>query len=121
MKKSDIEKLKDKLKEQKSKLETQLKSFAKKDKKLEHDWDTKYPHINGGVGSQRAETASDEVEEYATLLSIEYSLETQLKDINLALEKIKEKQYGKCEKCKKPISLRRLQAFPAAKTCSKCK
>lgn len=121
MKKTEIEKLKKTLEEKKKSLEAQLRSFAKEGGKLEGNWDTQYPHFNGGVGSQKEEEASDEVEAYVNLLPIEHSLEIQLRDINLALGKIKKKNYGKCEKCAKPISLKRLKAFPAARTCQKCK
>jgi len=118
--KTKLKQFEEKLKKEKEKIESQLRSFAKEDKKLKGDWDTKYPHMDGGVGGQRLEEASDEVETYATLLPIEYSLETQLKDINLALEKIKKGTYGKCEKCGKMIALKKLEAFPAAKVCQNC-
>lgn len=121
IKKTILKHLKEKLEKEKKEIESQLKSFAKEDKKLKGDWDTKYPRMNGGVGSQRLEEASDEVETYATLLPIEYSLENQLKDINLALKKIRKGSYGKCEKCGQQISLKRLEAFPAAKLCTRCK
>lgn len=121
VKKTELKELKKKLEEEKRTIETQLKSFAREDKKLKGDWDTKYPHFDGGVGSQREEEASNEVEAYVNLLAIEHSLEIQLRDVNLALEKIQKGNYGKCEKCGKSISLQRLKALPAARTCSKCK
>lgn len=121
LKKLTLKKLKEKLEEQKKEIENQLKSFAQENKKIKGDWKTKYPRFNGGAGGQLLEQASDEVEAYVSLLPIEHNLEIRLKDINEALEKIKKGKYGICEKCKKPISLRRLNVFPAARTCSKCK
>jgi DnaK suppressor protein len=122
MNKKLIEELKEKLEKEGKSIEKELDKFAKKDDKLKGDWDTVFPKFNGGEsGSGDMEKAADEVEEYSTLLPIEYSLESKLQNINLALEKIKKGTYGKCEKCKKEISEERLRAFPEAKTCNDCK
>lgn len=42
-------------------------------------------------------------------------------DINKAIEKIKNNQYGKCEMCNKQIDIRRLRAKPHAKYCITCR
>jgi len=115
-----IKELKEKLEKQKMSIEADLGKFAKKDENLKDDWDTKYPHFNGGTGSQALEDAADQVEEYVTLLPLEYNLELRLRDTNLALEKIKKGKYGKCEKCGKKIDLERLKIYPEARKCSKC-
>jgi len=120
MKKESLESLKKKLEKEKSQIESELKRFAKKDRNLEGDWDTVFPKFNGGVGGQILEEGADEVEEYSTRLPIEFSLELRLKDINLALDKIKKDKYGICEKCGKKISQSRLTAYPEARTCAKC-
>jgi DnaK suppressor protein len=122
MNKKLIEELKEKLEKEGKSIEKELDKFAKKDSKLKGDWDTIFPNFSGGEsGSGDMEKAADEVEEYSTLLPIEYSLETKLKNINIALEKIKKGTYGRCEKCKKEISEERLRAFPEARTCNDCK
>jgi len=112
--------LKKKLKKEKVEIEEELKKFAKKDEKLEHDWDTRFPHFDGEAGGATLEKAADEVEEYSTLLPIEHSLELKLREINLALERIKKGKYGICENCQKPIEIERLKFSPEAKLCSKC-
>jgi len=117
MNKKLIKEAKEKLEKGKKTIESELERFAKKDDKLKGDWDTRYPKFDGG----HLEEAADEVEEYSTLLPIEYNLEIRLKNINSALEKIKKNKYGFCEKCKKPISIKRLEVYPEATTCSKCK
>lgn len=109
--------LKLKLEAEKTSLEKELSGFAVKDPKLNGDWDTKMPSFDSG----HEEEEQDEMEEYISRLPVEHSLELQLKDVNLALEKIKNKGYGKCEKCEKNISSKRLKIYPAARTCSKCK
>jgi len=113
-------KIREKLENEKAAIEKELKKFAKEDEKLKGDWDTRYPHWDGEAGSAGLEKAADEVEEYSTLLPIEYSLEIRLKNINLALEKIKEGKYGICENCGKKIDKKRLEVCPEARFCLKC-
>ena len=120
MEKKNIKKLKEKLEKEKIAMEQELGKFAKKDRKLKDDWDTRFPEIDGGIGGQLLEDAADQVEEYATLLPIEHILELRLKNINLALERIKKGVYGKCKKCKKPIAEEKLRIFPSTELCNKC-
>jgi RNA polymerase-binding transcription factor DksA len=115
-----LKELKEKLEERKKSIESQLKGFAEKDKKIKGDWDTKYPRTDSGTGSAQLEDAADEVEEYSNLLPVEHSLELQLVDIDSALEKMNKGTYGKCEKCGKEISEERLKANSEAKTCNEC-
>jgi RNA polymerase-binding transcription factor DksA len=122
MEKKLVRELKEKLENEKAAIEEQLRKFAKKDEKLKGDWDTIFPKFDGSeVGSGALEKAADEVEEYSTLLPIEYSLELKLRDIDLALEKIKKGTYGRCEKCGKEIEEERLKVSPEARFCLKCK
>jgi len=121
MNKKLVQKLKARLERDKVRIEKQLRSFAKKDEKLKGDWDTIFPRWDGEAGGAGLEKAADEVEEYSTLLPIEYNLELKLKNIDLALEKIKKGKYGKCEKCEKEIDEKRLKIYPEARFCLKCK
>lgn len=43
-----------------------------------------------------------------------------LEEIDLALSKLARGTYGVCERCKKPISVRRLAVLPATPLCRKC-
>lgn len=113
--------LKERLEKEKKELEEELKRFAKKDERLEHDWDTRFPHFDGESGEAILEKGADEVEEYSTLLPIEYSLELKLREVNLALERIKKGKYGICEKCGRRIPIERLKACPEASFCLKCR
>lgn len=118
---SSLKKIKEKLEAGKKSLEAELEKIAQKDENLPGDWDSKFPKFNGGSASQIQEEGADEVEEYATRLSIEYSLESRLKDVSAALEKIAKGKYGLCEKCGKKIEKERLEVYPEARTCNKCK
>lgn len=115
-----LNELKEKLEKNKETIERELEKFAKKDKKVKGDWNTRFPHWDGDAGSSALEREADEVEEYTTLLPIEHGLETKLKNINLALEKIKKGKYGKCDNCGKEIAEERLKAIPEARFCLKC-
>jgi len=121
MNKKIFQQLKNKLEKDKEVLEKELGAFAKKDKNLEGDWDTRFPQLDGGADDSSLEKEADEVEEYGTLLPIEHSLEKKLQNVNKALEKIKKGKYGICEKCGEVITIERLKAFPVARTCTKCK
>jgi DnaK suppressor protein len=115
------EELKTKLESEKSEIENNLKSFAEKDQNLKGDWDTKFPNLGAGeTGSDALEKGADQVQEYGNMLSVEYSLENRLKDINNALEEIEKGTYGKCDNCKADIPEERLKVFPAARYCIKC-
>lgn len=116
MEKKFLNEAKESLEKTKTALEEELKKFAEKDQGTPGDWDTKYPKFNGtGI-----EEAADEVEAFGNLLPVEHSLETRLKSIGEALEKIKKGKYGLCEKCAKEISEARLRVSPEAKLCQNC-
>jgi len=116
MEKKLIEELKTKLETEKISVERELESFAKKDDSPKGDWETKYPNRENG----NMEEEADEVQEYGNMLPVEYSLELKLKNINSALERMKNGTYGICENCGKEIDEKRLLACPEAKTCLKC-
>ena len=121
MKKDFIQKQKEKLEENKKALHEELSRFAEKNPKIKGDWKSHFPEFDGSeTGGSRLEVASDEVEEYLNRLPVEHSMELKLRNINLALKKIRAGKYGKCDKCKKNIALNRLEACPEAQFCLKC-
>jgi len=113
--------LKEKLEQQKISLETELGKFAKKDKELKGDWDTRFPKANEASGSQAIEDAADQVEKYVNLLPVEHDMELRVQAIDKAIDKIKKGKYGKCEKCGKSIPEERLKIYPEAVFCAKCR
>ena len=116
MQKELLEKLKQSLEQEKIAMEKELETFATEDKKNKDNWDAKYPNQENSDMEEEA----DEVEEYENRLSLEHNLESKLKDVNAALEKIKNGSYGKCENCGKDIEEERLLACPEAKLCMEC-
>ncbi len=99
--------------EDKADLEKQLARFAKKGDCAEGDcYETTFPE---DLGSEIGENAS-EVEQYVGNIALEHSLETQLRDVNDALEKMEQGTYGIDEETGEPIAVERLKAYPAART-----
>lgn len=110
-----LKELKQKLLSAKESLEKELKSFASKDRVLEHDYDAKFPNF----GDEEEQNAA-EVAEYDRNLDLEAKMEVSLKEVNEALAKIEQNGYGLCEKCGQEISPERLKALPYAKKCLSC-
>ncbi|MDO8474121.1 MAG: TraR/DksA C4-type zinc finger protein [bacterium] len=116
MDKNTQAKIREGLLKKKESLQTMLSSFATKDPNLKGDWDSKYPRVpEGGL-----EEAAGEVEEYSTSLPIEHNLETQLQDVDNALGKIEQGNYGACESCGMQIEEERLIVSPGARFCVMC-
>lgn len=120
MEKKILEELKKKLEQEKSFLEKDLSRFADKNKQVPYDYSARFP--NPGERPSADDENAEEIETYDRRLALEHALETRLKEVGEALGKIKKNDgsYGRCEICGKPISIARLRANPAAKTCSRC-
>jgi len=116
MNKSTLEKIKQNMLQRKEQIEAELKNFTKKDEKLKDNYRAEFPDF----GDKEDENAK-EIAEYTDNLSIEYSLEKTLRDINKALEQIEKGNYGKCKYCGKQIPEERLLARPASSACVECK
>lgn len=54
------------------------------------------------------------------IVVLEERLKKDLKEIESALKKIQNGTYGVCERCKKPIDVKRLEAKPEAVYCLSC-
>lgn len=107
--------LKAKLEEEKKKLEKELGNIAESTG-TPGDFETKFDEL----GTDKDDNAT-EVETYADNLSIETSLENQLKDVIDALKRMESGNYGVCENCHEEIDIERLRIYPAARVCIKCK
>ena len=118
MDKKILAETKKKLEQEQALLREDLLRFADKDKKLPDDYDTRFQDLGGR--SSAPDESAEEVETYENLLAIEYALESRLKEVNEALEKINSNNYGRCDVCKKNIEIGRLKANPAAKSCLSC-
>lgn len=108
--------IKKKLEADKKRLEVELAQFTKKNPHDPSDYNAQFPNL----GDQEDENAM-EVAAYGDQLSLERSLEENLKDVNSALKRIGEGTYGVCRYCKKEIDAKRLMARPESSSCIDCK
>ncbi|HEX7586281.1 MAG TPA: TraR/DksA C4-type zinc finger protein [Patescibacteria group bacterium] len=113
--KETIAELKAALLKEKETLEHDLSKIARPVDRAKGDYETSFTEI----GNDREDNTS-EVEQYADDLPVEITLEKKLKDILEALEEMERGDYGICKNCNQEISLERLRANPAARTCINC-
>ena len=116
MDKEVLEKIKKNLSDEKTRLEKELKEFAHKDPSIPDNYKSDFPNF----GNDDDENAN-EVAEYTDRLSLEHTLEKELRDVNKAIEKIEKDDYGKCKYCKEEINKERLIARPTSTSCVACK
>jgi DnaK suppressor protein len=76
----------------------------------------KYPEYG-----DKADENAQEIDEYTTNLATDKVLESTLRDIEGALERIAKGEYGICKYCKQPIGKKRMLARTVANTCVACK
>ena len=72
-----------------------------------------------GYSTHMADDASD-VFEQAKNLALRQNLERELELVDLALQKLREGNWGVCERCGEPINPERLDAMPQARYCLPC-
>lgn len=107
-----IEKMKNKLMEEKGRIEGELKRFANKDKHDKEAYNPRFPDM-----TDKLEESAAEVAQFVDELALEGSFEQTLKAIDHASDKINAGTYGICDVCKKEIDPKRLEANPSAATC----
>lgn len=113
----DTKYFKQKLEEEKNRIEKYLSKIARPNPDNSGDWQTTAEDLNV-MPADKTELA-DVFEEAANKEAIEIELEEQLDKIKTALQKIEEKKYGVCEVCRGKIEEKRLKANPTAETCIK--
>ncbi len=114
----DIKKFEVKLEQELKLVEKELKEIAVRSPKDPNGW---VPSITKetDMGSDSADSneVADEIESLEENTAIVSKLEAQYNDIKIALDKIKNGTYGKCEVGGEDIPEDRLEANPSARTC----
>ncbi len=79
-------------------------------------------HDEAGLPRHADETDDDAAAETQRQADVTHLARTAtaLRDIESALARIENGEYGLCIDCEEPIDLRRLQAHPAALRCARC-
>ena len=104
----NIEDIKKKLEKERLKVQKQIDTI---DKSIQSLPDSEIAEEFEGADIMNSKIESFEIKD---------NMETLLKDINLALLRIKKNKYGVCENCKLNIEPKRLDLYPFAKYCTKC-
>ncbi len=116
MDKKFLEKNKDSLEKQKASLEEELAQFTKKSIHNKDNYNASFPDFGDKEDENSAEVAA-----FSDRLSLERKLESSLRDVNKALEKIKKGTYGVCKYCSQEMTQKRILARPASSSCVECK
>lgn len=111
-----INKMQNKLEQERKRLERDLASFANKNIHNLDDYETRFPDFGEGSDENAREVAA-----FEDNLNLERTLEKELRDVVGALKRIADGTYGKCYNCQIEIPQERLEARPTASTCIKCK
>lgn len=105
--KKTIKNFAEKLLEEKSEIEKELKEMEK--------------DLDFGSDTDHFEEETDQAEELVNQLGVKKELNHRLGDINDALDKIESGKYGICEKCGNEIELEVLEVDPESRLCHNCK
>lgn len=116
MNKTFVKEMEGQLKAEKERLESELEEISTKNPKANGDFMADFPNM----GDKEDENA-EEVATYSTNLTLERTLESSLRDVEKALERIDSETYGICKYCNKEIAEKRLRARPASSSCIECK
>ena len=108
----DPEHARERLEEERVRLESVMESFAGEGDETESESLGELSDADqhqADVGTETFEREKD--------LSILERVEAELGDVEHALERISDGTYGRCEACGKPMDEERLEAVPAARLC----
>ena len=103
------------LEAEKKKIEEELGAVAHRNPDAPKDWDVTYPDMN--VMNAAPEEVADQEEEFENRASLAIGLESQLRNINDALERIKDGKFGICAGGGEPIDEARLKVNPSSRNC----
>lgn len=116
MSKSFLKEIEGMLKKEKERLESELAEFATRNPNNKDDFAADFPNMG-----EKEDDNAEEVATYSTNLTLERTLESSLRDVNKATDRIKSGTYGVCKYCNKEINEKRLRARPASSSCVECK
>ncbi len=111
----DTQYFKQKLEEEKERLENELGNIGRINPDNPKDWEPT-PAKMDTMNADNSEQA-DSVEEFEARSAVEVPLEDRLNNIKSALERIENGKYGLCHVDGKEIEKDRLEANPSANTC----
>lgn len=114
MNSQELKYFKSKLEAEKATLISELGDVGQKNPDNPNDWQATSSNIE--VDKADENEVADKLEELEGNHSIVNQLESQLAEVNAALERIEKGTFGACEVCGKAIEKERLEANPAARS-----
>ena len=110
----------EKFKKFRIKLEAEQVHLKSEYTQLEADAGGSLERREGSPFGKREEEAAESTE-LEKRLALERRIKHQMIQVERALDKVKEGNYGTCDRCGQPIGDGRLEALPWASLCLKCK
>jgi RNA polymerase-binding protein DksA len=114
--KKTLDEIKGELLKQRERILNDLKGLSRQDNHEDDDRSASFPEY----GDKPDENAQ-EISDYSTNVVAEKVLEKSLEDIEKALKRMANDEYGICKYCGQPIAVKRLLARPTASSCIDCK
>lgn len=115
MNEKKLKKLRVRLEDRKSEIESDVSYMAGEMRAIGVDQDDE----NGSLGNHIADDGSN-VTEAERIVTVTEDLQDILAQVNAALERMGEGTYGVCQRCGRPIGVERLEAFPYVAYCIEC-
>ncbi|MDO8620314.1 MAG: TraR/DksA C4-type zinc finger protein [bacterium] len=110
----DTNNFKDKLLAEKTLVEKELSTVARKNPENPGDFE---PVPDTDERPAERDEVADKLESFEENIAITRQLEARLGEINSALDALQSGTYGKCSVCENDIEIERLEANPSATTC----
>jgi DnaK suppressor protein len=107
--------LRQRLEERRAEIESDMSYMAEEMRSIGVDQDEE----NGSLGNHIADDGSN-VAEAERIVTVSEDLQQILAQVNSALERMTEGNYGTCQRCGNPIGEERLDAFPYVAYCIEC-
>jgi DnaK suppressor protein len=117
MRKTDLQRFRNLLQEEKDRVG---QSLANHEKVIKHEGDQSGLETGKSHSNHMADQGSDEFQ-YETTIKFANTEGRYLYNIEEALNRIEDGTYGKCVECDKAIALPRLRRLPHSRMCIECK
>jgi len=115
----DLNYFKQKLEEEKTRLEIQLSQLGRQNPANPEDWEAMPAEAGMDVRTTEQSELADTFEEFGNRSAIQAHLEEKLQEVKAALGRIEKGVYGVCETCGEKIDEKRLKANLSAAICIK--
>jgi RNA polymerase-binding transcription factor DksA len=110
---------KNKLEQEKNRLEAELSRVGKRNPAIKGDWEATPEEAGTDTRTSEQSELADKFEEFENRSAVEIHLEEKLNEVTAGLDRLEKGPFGVCTVCGEKIDEKRLMANPAAATCVK--